>query len=112
MGVLNATPDSFSDGGRYLEPAAARQRVDELLEAGADIVDIGGESTRPGARPVPPPEQIERIRHPLIHAARERGAVVSIDTTSPAVARFALSAGAAIINDVSCLADIELGCAV
>ena len=112
MGVLNVTPDSFSDGGHYLEPAAARRRVDDLLEAGADVVDIGGESTRPGARPVPPAEQIERIRHPLIHAGRERGTVVSVDTTSPAVARFALSEGAAIVNDVSCLADIELGRAV
>jgi dihydropteroate synthase len=112
MGVLNATPDSFSDGGRYLEPGSANERVDELLEEGADIIDIGGESTRPGASPVPPDEQIERIRHPLIHAARERGVVVSVDTTSPAVARYALSEGAAVINDVSCLADIELGRAV
>jgi dihydropteroate synthase len=112
MGVLNVTPDSFSDGGRYLDPSAASRRVDELLEEGADIIDIGGESTRPGAQPVPPAEQIERIRHPLIHAARERGVVVSVDTTSPEVARFALSHGAAVINDVSCLADIELGRAV
>src|SRR5689334_6177343 len=97
MGVLNVTPDSFSDGGRYLEAAAAKKRVDEMLEEGADIIDIGGGSTRPGAAAVPPAEQIERLRHPLIHAARERNVVVSVDTTSPAVARFALSEGAAVI---------------
>ena len=112
MGVLNVTPDSFSDGGRYLLPGAAKRRVDELLEEGADIVDIGGESTRPGSSPVPSAEQIERIRHPLIHAARERRAVVSVDTTDPAVARYALSEGASVINDVSCLADTELARAV
>ncbi|HMI82903.1 MAG TPA: dihydropteroate synthase [Polyangiaceae bacterium] len=109
MGVLNVTPDSFSDGGQYLSADASKRRVDELLEQGADIVDIGGESTRPGSSPVSPTEQIERIRHPLIHAARERRAVVSVDTTSPAVARYALAEGASIINDVSCLADPELG---
>jgi len=112
MGVLNVTPDSFSDGGSYLKPDAAKRRVDELLEEGADLVDIGGESTRPGASSVSPAEQIERIRHPLVHAARERRAVVSVDTTSPIVARFALSEGASVINDVSCLADVELARAV
>lgn len=108
MGVLNVTPDSFSDGGRYLGSEAARQRVDELLAEGADIIDIGGESTRPGADPVPADEQIARIREALLYAARERGALVSVDTTDPKVARFALENGAAIINDVSCLADTEL----
>jgi dihydropteroate synthase len=112
MGVLNVTPDSFSDGGRYLAPDAAKKRVDELLGQGAEIIDIGGESTRPAAATVPPAEQIERIRHPLLHAARERRAVVSVDTTSPEVARFALSEGASIINDVSCLADVGLAAAV
>jgi dihydropteroate synthase len=112
MGVLNVTPDSFSDGGRYLSADAAKARIDELLQEGADIIDIGGESTRPGSSPVPPAEQIERIRHPLVHAARERRAVVSVDTTSPAVARYALSEGASVINDVSCFADVELGRAV
>jgi dihydropteroate synthase len=112
MGVLNTTPDSFSDGGRYLAADAARKRVDELLTQGADLIDIGGESTRPGAAPVPPAEQIERIRHPLLHAARERRAVVSVDTTSPEVARYALSEGASVVNDVSCLADAELAAAV
>jgi dihydropteroate synthase len=108
MGVLNATPDSFSDGGLYLGPLDAKRRVDELLAEGADIVDIGGESTRPGAEPVSADEQIARIEHALVYAARERRAVVSVDTTSAEVARFALEKGAAIINDVSCLADEEL----
>jgi dihydropteroate synthase len=112
MGVLNATPDSFSDGGRYLAPGEAKKRVDELLTEGADIIDIGGESTRPGASPVASAEQIERIRHPLLHAARERRTVVSVDTTSPEVAHYALSEGASVINDVSCLADVALAAAV
>jgi dihydropteroate synthase len=112
MGVLNVTPDSFSDGGRFLAPDAARRRIDEMLAEGADIIDIGGESTRPGSIPVGPAEQIDRVAHPLVHAARERRALVSIDTTSPAVARYALREGAAIVNDVSCLADIELARAV
>jgi dihydropteroate synthase len=112
MGVVNVTPDSFSDGGQYLQPDAAKKRIDELLDEGADVIDIGGESTRPGSSPVAAAEQIERIRHPLVYAARERRAVVSVDTTSPAVARYALSEGASVINDVSCLADIDLARAV
>jgi dihydropteroate synthase len=108
MGVLNTTPDSFSDGGLYQDPLAAKQRVDELLAEGADIIDIGGESTRPGAPPVPPHEQVARIEHALLYAARERRAVVSVDTTCAEVAAYALDRGAAIINDVSCLGDDEL----
>jgi dihydropteroate synthase len=108
MGVLNATPDSFSDGGLYTDPVAAKHRVDELLSAGADLIDIGGESTKPGAAPVEPDEQIARIEHGLVYAARERHAVVSVDTTRAEVARYAFSQGAAIVNDVSCLADDEL----
>lgn len=111
MGVLNATPDSFSDGGLYLEPISAKRRVDELLEAGADIIDIGGESTRPAAPPVGAGEQIDRIRHALVYAARERRALVSVDTTNAEVARYALTQGAAMVNDVSCLADDELAAA-
>jgi len=111
MGVLNTTPDSFSDGGLYLEPASAKRRVDELLAAGADIIDIGGESTRPGAPPVGAGEQIERIRHALVYAAKERRALVSVDTTNVEVARFALAHGAAAVNDVSCLAEDELAAA-
>jgi dihydropteroate synthase len=108
MGVLNVTPDSFSDGGLYLDPQAAKARVDELIRVGADIIDIGGESTRPGAPPVAPEEQIARIEHALVHAARERRAVVSVDTTNPEVAAYALANGASIVNDVSCLADDAL----
>ena len=102
MGVLNTTPDSFSDGGLYQSPSAAKQRVDALLAEGADIIDIGGESTRPGAPAIAPGEQIARIEHALLYAARERRAVVSVDTTSAEVAAYALAHGAAIINDVSC----------
>jgi dihydropteroate synthase len=108
MGVLNVTPDSFSDGGLYLDPHAAKKRVDELIGWGADIIDIGGESTRPGAPEVAADEQIARIDHALLHAARERRAVVSIDTTNPDVASYALAQGASIVNDVSCLADAAL----
>lgn len=108
MGVVNTTPDSFSDGGLYLDPGAAKRRVDELLGAGADIIDIGGESTRPGAPAVSEDEQIARIRPALVYAAQERRALVSIDTTRPAVAAYALAQGAAIVNDVSCLADDAL----
>ncbi len=112
FGVLNATPDSFSDGGLYMDAGAAKQKVDDLLAAGADVIDIGGESTRPGAMPVAPSEQIARIEHALVYAVRERRAVVSVDTTSPEVARFALAEGASIVNDVSCLADEALARAV
>lgn len=107
MGIVNATPDSFYDGGRFDEAEAARRQVDLLLEAGADLLDIGGESTRPGAEPVPESEQLRRIEPPLVHAL-ERGAFVSVDTTLPGVARRALALGAHVINDVSCLARPEL----
>jgi dihydropteroate synthase len=107
MGVLNVTPDSFFDGGRYSAAEAARERVERLLAEGAAIVDIGAESSRPGAVPVPPSEQIERIRPALEHAV-SRGAMVSVDTTSPEVADHALGVGARLVNDVSCLADDEL----
>jgi dihydropteroate synthase len=107
MGVLNVTPDSFFDGGRYANPESARAQVDRLLADGAHILDIGAESSRPGAEPVPPAEQIDRIDAALRHAV-ERGAVVSIDTTSPEVAERALALGAQMVNDVSCLADPEL----
>jgi dihydropteroate synthase len=108
MGVLNVTPDSFSDGGLYLDAVSAKRHVDALLAAGADIIDIGGESTRPTAPSVASHEQIARIEHALVYAVRERHAMVSIDTTSPEVAEFALSEGAAIVNDVSCLAHDQL----
>lgn len=107
MGVVNATPDSFYDGGRYADVRSAEARIDALIEAGATLIDIGGESTRPGASEVPPEEQVRRISGALSHAV-SRGALVSIDTTSPTVARHALERGARIVNDVSCLRDPEL----
>ncbi len=107
MGILNATPDSFSDGGLHWEAAASERRVEELLECGADLLDIGGESTRPGALPVSAPEQIRRIL-PALRRAVKRGVPVSVDTASAQVALAALAEGAALINDVSCLEDPAL----
>jgi dihydropteroate synthase len=102
MGVLNVTPDSFSDGGRFLAPEDALAQGLGLFEAGADIVDVGGESTRPrGSRPLDPDAEIRRVV-PVIEALRERGAgPLSVDTTKSAVARAALDAGADLVNDVS-----------
>lgn len=100
MGVLNVTPDSFSDGGRHLDPADAERRVEEMIAEGADWIDVGGESTRPGSQPVPEDEQRRRVL-PAVRAAASRGVVVSIDTTRAAVAEAALDAGAVIVNDVS-----------
>jgi dihydropteroate synthase len=107
MGVCNVTPDSFSDGGLHLDPAAARARVDALLSEGADVIDIGGESTRPGAPPVAASAQIERILG-VIRYAVSRGACVSVDTGSPEVALASLDAGAHAVNDVTCLRDDAL----
>lgn len=105
MAVLNVTPDSFSDGGLFAEREAAVRRGLELVEEGADILDVGGESTRSGSESVPAEEQIHRVE-PVIAALRERTkAVISIDTTSALVARRALAAGAEIINDISALRD-------
>ena len=112
MGICNVTPDSFSDGGDFFSRDAAFARVDLLLGEGADIVDIGGESTRPAAPEVRPAEQLARVLDVVRHAAarcRERGnGCVSIDTQSAAVARACLEAGAAVVNDVSCLRDDDL----
>jgi dihydropteroate synthase len=107
MGICNVTPDSFSDGGRYLAPGAARQRVDQLIEEGVDVVDVGGESTRPGSQPVPAHEQIARVLDVVRYAAG-RGACVSVDTTNADVAAACLEAGASAVNDVSCLRDPAL----
>jgi dihydropteroate synthase len=104
MGVVNTTPDSFSDGGMFLQRKRACEHVDELLREGADLIDIGGESTRPGSGPVPADEQIRRTREVVKHAVMQ-GALVSIDTTQPRVALAALEAGAQVVNDVSCLRD-------
>lgn len=111
MGVLNVTPDSFSDGSRYLDPARAIQHGLELARQGADWIDVGGESTRPGSKPVPAEEELARVL-PVISGLRRRlersrgklaaGPVaISIDTTKAAVAEAAIAAGATIINDVS-----------
>ena len=102
MGVINVTPDSFSDGGRFLEPAAAVDHGVRLAAEGAQVLDVGGESTRPGADPVPAPEELRRVV-PVVEglAAGETGARISVDTTKAEVARAALTAGASIVNDVS-----------
>jgi dihydropteroate synthase len=103
MGILNVTPDSFSDGGKYSGLDAALQQVELMLSEGVDIIDIGGESTRPGADPVAAAEQIQRVV-PVIKAIRQQLAsdiLISIDTTLREVAKAALDAGAHIINDVS-----------
>ncbi len=102
MGVLNATPDSFYDGGRYATLDAALARAEQMLAEGADILDIGGESTRPGSEPVPEAEEIRRVV-PLIEALAVRypEAVISVDTTKSRVAQLALQAGASIVNDIS-----------
>jgi len=105
MGVVNVTPDSFSDGGRFLDPAAARDHALALLDAGADWLDVGGESTRPGADPVGEGEELDRVL-PVIEAilAARPEAKISIDTMKPAVAEAAVRAGAQMWNDVSALA--------
>jgi len=102
MGVLNVTPDSFSDGGAYFAPADAVVRASKMVAEGADVIDIGGESTRPGSEPVPPEEQIRRVV-PVIRQARVHGVglPISIDTRSAAVAAAALDAGADVVNDIS-----------
>lgn len=99
MGVLNVTPDSFSDGGRYFDLERALARGLEMIAEGADVIDVGGESSRPGARPVPEAEELRRVV-PVIEALA-RHVRVSVDTTKPAVAEAALSAGATLLNDIS-----------
>lgn len=101
MGILNVTPDSFSDGGRYLDPAAALARAREMEGEGADILDIGGQSTRPGHTPVSPEEEWARLKEVLPALLAGTKLAVSVDTFYPQVAVKALEAGAHIINDVS-----------
>ena len=108
MGVCNRTPDSFSDGALYLDDAAADEHVRKLVGEGAQIIDIGAESTRPGAEAVSASEQIRRIGS-SIRKTRELGALVSIDTTSPEVAAWALEEGASVVNTVSLEPAEELG---
>jgi len=104
MGILNVTPDSFSDGGRHCDPERATAHGLRMMEDGADIVDVGGESTRPGAAEVPADEELRRILPVIAALARQPGAVVSVDTSKAAVAAAAVAAGAHIINDVTALA--------
>ena len=108
MGILNVTPDSFSDGGDHHSPEAALERARQMIDEGVDIIDIGGESTRPGAEDVGAVEEIARTI-PVIEALRrEWGGLISIDTMKPEIARAALEAGADIVNDVSGLRDPEM----
>ena len=112
MGILNVTPDSFSDGGRYLEPGAAVARGRELLAQGADLLDVGAESTRPGSAPVPAGEQLRRLEPVLRALASEPGVVLSVDTRSAEVAARSLEWGAQVVNDVSALGDPGMAAAV
>ena len=100
MGVVNVTPDSFSDGGQWFEPAAAIAHGQELLQQGADVLDVGGESTRPGAQRPSLEEELRRVL-PVVRAFADAGARVSVDTMRARVAAAALDAGAAMVNDVS-----------
>ncbi len=103
MGVLNITPDSFSDGGQYIKPQLAIERARQMIAEGAAIIDIGGESTRPGAEPVPEQQELERVLPVIERLAGEIDAVISIDTMKPAVMLAACEAGATLINDVNAL---------
>lgn len=103
-GILNVTPDSFHDGGHHATPGQALEHAGRLLEEGADMLDVGGESTRPGADPVPPAEELRRVL-PVVEALAGRGVAVSIDTRRPEVAEAALAAGACAVNDIEGLRD-------
>lgn len=103
MGVLNCTPDSFSDGGRFLSSNAAVEQGQRLAGEGAEILDVGGESTRPGAAAVPAAEQIQRVCPVIERLRATTEAVISVDTTSSVVARAAIGAGAVMVNDVSAM---------
>jgi dihydropteroate synthase len=102
MGVLNVTPDSFSDGGQFFSPNAALAQAERMLAAGAAIIDIGGESTRPGATPVALQEELRRVL-PVIERLSATSAIISIDTSKPEVMRAAAAAGAGLVNDVRAL---------
>lgn len=103
MGILNVTPDSFSDGGRFVHLDQAMRHVEQMLDEGATLIDVGGESTRPGADPVTPHQELDRVI-PVVEAIRRRfDTVVSVDTSTPEVMRSAAAAGAGLINDVRAL---------
>ena len=101
MGVVNTTPDSFSDGGHFLDTDMATDHGLRLADEGAEIIDIGGESTRPGSEPVSATEELRRVVPVIERLAKRCGVVISIDTQKPAVARAALDAGASIVNDIA-----------
>jgi dihydropteroate synthase len=103
MGVLNVTPDSFSDGGLYLQPQQAVKHAEEMLVEGADIVDVGGQSSRPGARPVPEDVERQRVIPVVQEIVKRYGALVSVDTYRASIATAALDAGAVLINDISAM---------
>ncbi len=107
LGILNVTPDSFSDGGSFLDTQAAIRQAERLIGEGADILDIGGESTRPGSRQVPAAEQISRILPVISAIVRQHAIPISVDTASAEVASAALAAGATIVNDISGLLQDE-----
>ncbi|MEK6759194.1 MAG: dihydropteroate synthase [Deltaproteobacteria bacterium] len=107
MGILNVTPDSFSDGGLYIDPAKALEKALSMVEDGAHWIDVGGESTRPGAQPIDADEEAGRVL-PLVSALASRGIAVSVDTAKASVAQKALEAGAEIINDISGLSDPDM----
>jgi len=102
MGIINVTPDSFFDAGRNLDPLRALESARRMISDGADLIDVGGESTRPGAKPVPEADELARVI-PLVAALAGEGALVSIDTMKPAVMRAAIAAGACMVNDVRAL---------
>jgi dihydropteroate synthase len=112
MGIVNVTPDSFSDGGRFLDPDAAVAHGLDLVAAGADVLDVGGESTRPGAEPVGEDDELRRVLPVIERLAAEAGVPVSIDTSKARVAEVALAAGATIVNDVAAGADPAMFAAV
>lgn len=101
MGILNVTPDSFSDGGRFFSSEQALRHAQRMIEEGADIIDVGGESTRPGSDPIPTEEELKRIVPVIERLAKSFQVPISVDTTKADVARAALDAGAEIINDIS-----------
>jgi dihydropteroate synthase len=103
MGVLNVTPDSFSDGGAFLDPASAVAHARRMAAEGADLIDVGGESTRPGAPPVPAEEELRRVMPVIERLAGQGGVPLSIDTSKAVVARAATDAGAVLVNDVTAL---------
>ncbi len=105
MGVLNVTPDSFSDGGQFFSVEAALERAGQMLREGADLLDVGGESTRPGAAPVPAEEEIRRVVPVIRQLAARVQVPISVDTQKPEVARAALLAGAGIVNDIAASRD-------